>query len=128
MLGELILLKRRALRRNVWYKALSRIERSIYDLTIRGISTIRSGKLLNVIRVIVDKLRKALESPVHVLTRTVGRELAQQIAQVACSWGYLEASTWAMDERFARFLAICYINVPEYYKTKIGAHDLSIQP
>ena len=80
MLGKLIPLKRRALlRRNVWYKALPRAGRSIYDLT-----------------------------------------MAQQIAQTACSWGYLEAPMWAVDERYARLLTICYINTSGYCKTRMG--------
>ena len=116
MLGGLALLRRRALRKGVWFKALSPIERSIYDLTMRAVSTIRSEKLLKALRAIVDKLREALESPVSILTRTVGCQLASQIARIAYSWGHPKALEWGLDERFARFLAICYMNIPEYYR------------
>jgi len=116
MLGELALLRKRALRKGIWFRALSRVERSIYDLTMKTVSTIRSKRLLRVIRAIVDKLRESLESPVSVLTRTVGRQLASTLAQVALSWGHSEARGWPLDENFTKYLAICwYINVPKYY-------------
>lgn len=121
MLDGLALLKRRALRKGVWFRALTRVERSIYDLTLRTVSIIRSRKLLKIVRTIMSKLREALESPVSILTRKIGRLLAKQIAQIACSWGYPEASRWILDERFARFLAICYMNtisiIPTYKNT-----------
>jgi len=116
MLGGLVLFKRRALRKGVWFRVLSPIERSIYDLTMRTVSTIRSKKLLKALRAIVNKLREALESPVSILTRTVGCQLARQIARIAYCWGHPKALEWGLDERFARFLAICYMNIPEYYR------------
>jgi len=118
MLGELALLKKKALRKGVWFRVLSCVERLIYDLTMKTVSTIRSRRLLRVIKAIVDKLRENLESPVNVLTRTVGRQLASTLAQVALSWGYLKAREWPLDEQFAKYLAICWhMSVPEYYRT-----------
>ena len=119
MLSGLALLKRRALRKGVWFRVLSPIERSIYDLTMRAVRTIKSGKLLKAIKVIMDKLREALESPVSILSRTVGRQLAIKIACVAYSWGHSEARGWASDEHFARYLAIYYMNTPEYYRVEL---------
>jgi len=116
MLSELALLKRRALRKGVWFRVLSPIERSIYDLTMRAVDTIKSGKLLTTIRAIIEKLKNALESPVSALTRTIGRQLTNMIARVAHSWGHQEALEWASDEQFAKYLAICYMNMPEYYR------------
>lgn len=118
MLGELALLKKRALRKGVWFRVLTRIERSIYDLTIKSVSTIRSERLFNAIKVIVEKLRSAL-SPVNALTRTIGRQLTIRIARVAYSWGHPKALEWASDERFARYLAVCYMNIPKYYRAEL---------
>ena len=109
-------LKRKALRRGIWFKALSRVERSIYDLTIRAVDTIKSEKLLQIIKTIVTKLREALESPVSVLTRTIGRQLAEQLAHIAYSWGYQRACEWTSDDSFAKYLAVCCMNLPAYYK------------
>ena len=120
MLSELALLKRKALRKGVWLRVLSYIERSIYDLTMRAVYTIKSGKLLKAIKVIVNKLREALESPVSILTRTVGYQLAIKIACVAYFWGHPEACEWTSDDRFARYLAIYYMNMPECYRVKLA--------
>ena len=124
MLGELASLRRRALRKGVWFKALSKIERSICDLTIRAVNTIKSDKLLKALTAILDKLRRALESPVTTLTRTVGRQLASVLACVACSWSHQSAHLWASDDGFARYLAVCYMNTPSYYRSEFGAGGL----
>ena len=120
MLGELALLKKRALRKGIWFRALSHVERSIYDLTMKTVSTIRSRRLLRIVKAIVDKLRENLESPVSVLTRTVGRQLALALARVALCWGHSEAREWPLNENFTRYLAICWhMNVPEYYRATL---------
>ena len=119
MLRELRLLKRRAIRRGVWFKALSRIERSIYDLTMKVVTTIKSEKLFRIITTIVDKLRNVLESTMSILSRTIGRQLAARIARVACLWGHPEALKWASDKGFANYLAVCYMNMSEYYKARL---------
>ena len=124
MLSELASLRRRALRKGVWFKVLSKIERSICDLTIRAISTIKSDKLLDALTTIVDKLKSILESPVGILTRTVGRQLASTLARIACSWGHRGARSWASDDGFARYLAVCYMNAPVYYRDQFEVGGL----
>ena len=127
MLGELALLKKRALRRGIWFKVLSRVERSICDITMRAVDSIRSQKLLSAIKVILDKLRKALESPVSALTRTVGRQLVLMLTKVALSWGHSEARDWPSDEHFARYLVVCWhMNVPEYYRLSMARGQLPL--
>jgi len=118
MLGELASLRRRALRKGLWSKVLSKIERSICDLTIRAVNTIKSDKLLEALTTIVDKLRRALESPVSILARTVGRQLASALARIAYSWGHPGAQSWSLDDGFARYLAITYANTPDYYRSQ----------
>ena len=120
MFSELASLRKKALRRGLWFRILSRVERSIYDITMRAVSTIRSERLMRAMTAIVEKLRRALESPVAALTRSVGRQLASTMARIAYSWGHEEALEWASDEQFAKYLAICYMNVPKYYKDRFA--------
>ena len=124
MLGELASLRRRALRKGMWFKALSKIEISVCNLTIKAVITIKSDKLLKALTAIVDKLRSVLESPVSFLTRTVGRQLASALAHVACSWGHRGARSWASDDGFARYLAVCYMNTPAYYRNQFEVGGL----
>ena len=96
-----------ALRRGVWFRSLSRIERGIIDLTVRYVECIKSKKLAQVVGAIVEKLQTSLESLADRLVRTVGLPLAQKISNIAVSWGNRLASLWALDRGFARYLVFC---------------------
>ena len=97
--------KRVALRRGVWFKALSRVERGIVDLVAKYVDTIKSMKLANVLMVILNKLKQATESMVDRLVRTTGVPLAKKVSSMVVSWGNHMASKWAEDADFARYIA-----------------------
>lgn len=113
----LINAKRAALRRGVWFKWLSRIERAQVDLTIRIVETVRSPLLKNVLRSILEKLSVAAESQISRLKNRIGVPLARKLSLVARSWGYGPAENWPRDEGFIQFLTISYMNTPEMFKT-----------
>jgi hypothetical protein len=96
--------KKDALRRRVWFKLLSRVERGIIDLTIKCVDNIKSRKLAGVVTAIIDKLQSAVESTVDRLVRTVGLPLARKISSIAVSWGNSSAVRWTDDLKFARYL------------------------
>ena len=96
----LLKIKQLALRRNVWYKSLNHLERSIIDLTVKYVDSIKSAKLAQVVTGIVSKLESALESIVDRLARSVGLSLAQKISSIAVSWGNRSAHAWAEDLTF----------------------------
>jgi len=100
----LIQVKKLALRRGVWFKTLSRVERSIIDLTVICVDSIKSGKLAKLVEAIIGKLQSATESIFDKLVRTEGLPLARKISTIAVSWGNYSASKWAKDRAFARFL------------------------
>ena len=99
--------KRNALRRNIWFKALNRLERGIVDLTTRYIDNVRSTKLAKVLTAIMTKLEIAAETMMARMVRVFGRPLAKKISGIAVSWGNRSAYMWAEDADFARYLAIC---------------------
>lgn len=96
----------RALRRGVWFRALTRLERAIVDLTIRCVDRVRSPVLAGVIGKIVCKVLKALRSRFLVRAERVGFELAERVCRVAVEWGYVGASSWRRDINFVRFLGV----------------------
>ncbi len=98
--------KKIALRRRVWFKLLSRVERGIIDLTVRYVDNIKSKKLAKVVTAIIGKLQSAIESTVDRLVRTIGLPLAQKIINIAVNWGNHLASKWADDCSFAKFLVL----------------------
>jgi hypothetical protein len=96
--------KKAALRRRVWFKLLSRVERGIVDLTIECVDNIKSRKLAEVVTAIIDKLQSTAESVVDRLVRTVGLPLARKASSIAVSWGNRSAVGWTDDLKFARYL------------------------
>ena len=98
-------LKVRALRRRSWY-SLSRLERSVVELTIRYVDRIRSARLSLVISRIVCKILKALRSPFLQRAEQVGYDLAERFSRIAVGWGYAKASEWKQDQGFIRYLGI----------------------
>ena len=103
-------IKVRAQRRKVWFKALSRVERGIIDLTIRCVERIRSYALMKTVLAIVDKLLRTLEEGYLKRVERIGREIAQKICEIACKWGNHHALVWKYDVNFVKFLGVNAVN------------------
>ena len=58
---QLINLKTKAMRSGTWFKALQRIDRVLFDLTIRVVNNIRSRQLAKSILELTRKLREWAE-------------------------------------------------------------------
>ena len=97
-------IKKVALRRGIWFRSLSRVERGIIDLTVRYVDNVKSSKLAKVLTAIMNKLESAMENKVDRLVRVVGLPLARKISVIAVGWGNHLASLWADDLSFAKFL------------------------
>lgn len=103
-------LRRDALRRRVWFHVLSKVERSVVNLTVRYVDQIRSFKLSLAIGRVVCKLFEAFKGRFLRRVERVGCGLAEKISKIAVGWGYVEASSWAHDSSFIRFLGINTVN------------------
>ena len=101
----MVALRTRALRRGVWYRVLSRIERGLVDLTIRWADRVRSGRLARVLVEILEKLVRALESRM-VRAMGSGRMLALRLSEMAVAWGSMSAYQWRFDEGFRKALGM----------------------
>ena len=106
----LILIRRKALRRNVWFSTLSKLERSIVNLTIRCVDKIKSANLALAIGRIVCRVSKAFKSIFLKRVEKVGTDLAEKLVEIAVSWGYLDASNWRTDSSFIRCLGVNALN------------------
>jgi len=76
-------IRKEAWRKKVWFKALSRLERSILDLASKCIDKPKSPLLIDILAKIVVKVKKALMSLVYRLMEQIGRPLAKKISQIA---------------------------------------------
>lgn len=107
---QLSKLRLKALRAGVWFKALTRIDRVLIDLTIKVAYNIRSNSLAKSVMSVMSKLEGLLESNMLYLLGKVGHPLAEKISLVAQKLGNVSAKAWANDSDFAVFLAIMSTN------------------
>ena len=110
--GKLAKVKQFALRRKVWFRSLSRVERGVFDLTIKYVDSVKSSLLAKVLTAILEKLQFASASFVDRVARSFGCALARKAAGLAAGFGNRSARAWASDADFARFLAVMHLNEP----------------
>ncbi len=107
---SLIKARVKAVRQKVWFKALSRVERNILDLTIRCVEKVRSHILAKIISNILDKILKTLKPSFLEAAMRIGREIADEVCGIAEKWGNVHASRWKHDSGFVRFLGVTAVN------------------
>ncbi len=107
---HLRLLKLKAIRQRVWYRALSRVDRALVEATLQISDHIRSSTLANALLTVVRKLESASENLISWTAQTLGFSRAREIAFLAMKWGNRSANDWQHDVKFARFLALMHIN------------------
>ena len=108
----LVGLRRRALRRGLWYRTLDSLDRGFYNLTCVVVDRVESETLLREILGIVLKLRDALKGEFARLVESLGVRKAWENAGYAVSWGYEAAWKWRREERFAKFFTVIESNAP----------------
>jgi len=85
-------LRLEAMRRHVWFKALSSLERGLVDFVIKVVDKPRSLRLIEVLARIIVKVKRAMMSPLRRLMEEVGRPLAKRISAIALRWGNKSAN------------------------------------
>jgi hypothetical protein len=109
-------LKLQAVRRGVWFRGLSRVDRALVDLTMKVVDGVRSFTLAKALLSVIKKLEDAFESRVLRILKEVGFPLARKLSLFAQKWGNNLAQDWMRDVSFAKFLAIMHINSPGVFK------------
>lgn len=109
-------LKLQAVRRGVWFRGLSRVDRALVNLTIKVVDGVRSFTLAKALLSVIKKLEDAFESRVLRILKEVGFPLARKLSLFAQKWGNNLAQNWMRDVSFAKFLAIMHINSPGVFK------------
>jgi hypothetical protein len=108
----LVEVRRKALRRGVWFRALDRVERGILSLTARIVDKVESAVLgVELVKILV-KLRDALKSGFIRRMEEFGLRRAREVAAQAVEWGYVAARGWASDLGFVRYLTVIDVNKP----------------
>ena len=90
-------MRRKAMRRGVWFSALDKVERGIMVLTIRVVDFVRSERLGREIVRILAKLKEAFKSRFVRHMEPYGLETARRIAAQAVEFGnYLAKGAWVI--------------------------------
>ena len=104
--------KRKALRKGVWYSTLDRVERGIVSLTAHIVDRVDSEILGVELVKILAKLVKALKSGFvrHIEMFGLGRVF--ELSRLAVEWGNSVAKGWAHDTGFVGYVSMMDVNQP----------------
>jgi hypothetical protein len=119
-IGCLKKIKMKALRAGVWFVVLPRIDRGLFDLTMKVASKIRSATLAKSLTAIINKLEDTLSGGVTRTLSAIGFPLARKLSIIAQRCGNNSAKNWIYDLAFHRFLAIIHINDVRYSNLNIN--------
>ena len=99
---------RKAIRRGLYFRKLSRIERGILELTAKYVPKITSLELGNAIARILAKLVIVLRSKFLASVETLGRQMLTNVLHVAKIWKVMDASSWD-NKKFVTYWGITLI-------------------
>jgi hypothetical protein len=108
--SEILRVKTRALRRGVWFRALTKTDRACIDLAVLVVERVRSRLLQRILSSLIRKLEEIMKSRVQRLMHEVGGSMAKKLSKIANEWGNESAVRWAEDSGFIRYLTITYLN------------------
>jgi len=113
--AQLLKLKLKAMRSGVWFRGLPRIDRVLFDLTIKVAGTVRSFTLAENLLAVIRKLESIMESRFLHAVREIGFPVARRLASIAQKWGNSTAKDWGSDGGFARYLTTMSLNEPKLF-------------
>jgi hypothetical protein len=106
--------KLKALRYDVWFIVLHRIDRGLLNLTIEVSSKIQSATLTKSLTAIINNLEGVLCGGVSRTLKAFCSSIARKFELIAQRWDNNSTERWMCDLSFHRFLAVIRINNPMY--------------
>jgi ATP-dependent RNA circularization protein (DNA/RNA ligase family) len=121
---DVVKLKTLAVRRGLWFKALSALERATVDLTIRVVEKVRSPTLKSVLRSIAFKVIEALKSrSFKERAVAIGQALVERLVRVAERFGCKRAEEWTRDLGFIMYLGVSWLNTPPVFRSSVKSSE-----
>lgn len=108
----LVKVRRKAIRRKVWFTALDQVERGILSLASQILDSVKSRVLGVELVKIIAKLMDFMKSPFLKKMETYGLDQAKKLAEQAVEWGYGSADDWAMDLGFIKYVTLLKVHDP----------------
>ena len=114
MLGRDFLhdIRRRAMRRGIWYRVLSDLDRGILNLSAVLLDDVRSVTLRVQIVSILAKLRDAFKSPFVRYVEKHGRERLRNVVECAIKFDYRDVESLRGDKGFMEYLMFLDFHQP----------------
>lgn len=109
-------IRKKAIRKRIWYKAIDSIDRGIVNLTINLVENIKSLTLLKVLKSILKKIKESHKSDFIKHCETYGLIKAEKIVKQAIDFGYEYATTWLSYRSFSQLLALNGMNDPHGWR------------
>jgi hypothetical protein len=109
---DVVKLKTLAVRRGLWFKALSALERTLVDLTIRVVERVRSPTLREALRFTASKIVNAFKARSFRKRAIVIGRFSLRAVHIAGRLGNKSASKWAKDLSFVMYLGVSWLNTP----------------
>jgi hypothetical protein len=101
-----------AVRRGLWFKALSALERAVVDLTIRVVEMVRSPTLREALRFTASKIVNAFKARSFRKRAIIIGRFSLRAVHIAGRLGNKSASKWAKDLSFVMYLGVSWLNTP----------------
>ena len=98
--------RRNALRKGLWFRALDRMERGILELSYSRFDEVRSLGLARVIVNILVKLKEASKSPFIKHVEAFGIKKVQYLVEQALKLRCKEAINWRNDRGFIQYVSL----------------------
>ena len=109
--GFLLDVRRRAIRRGVWFSCMDESDRGVFYLVTRVVERVESVILGKVLLKILRKLRDAMKSEFTRHWESFGVEAVRRVAEQARGFGSRCAGSW-VSLGFARYLTLMDLNKP----------------
>jgi len=110
-------LKTIAVRRGLWFRVLSALERAVIDLTLKVVERVRSSTLKEALKSIASKVVEALKSrSFKERAMAISRVLAERLVRIAERLGNKSAREWAEDPNFVMYLGVSWLNTPSMFR------------
>lgn len=122
LIETLTVLRRKALRRGIWFQSLSLQDRILANLIQRHVKIVKNTTLATVIARIMGKLLAAIKNGFQDRLVKAGRPIAQAVAMKAYSYGNKQALDWIQDLNYVKYMGLTYSSVKtdENVRTRSG--------
>lgn len=97
---NLIDIRRRAIRKGVWFGTLTSLQQGVVNLTIRCVIEIKSSLLARTLQSIYIILSNAIAQGYLRRFFAAGKDLAEHLSDAAYSWGNQSALMWRFDKAY----------------------------